>query len=63
MCKKYIKQAEEKDDFEKMKRYKLILKKLLDTREKVKFLMVSKGENVYSADYKNDDEQEARLGL
>ena len=56
MCKKYIKQAEEKDDFEKMKRYKLILKKLLDTREKVKFLMVSKGENVYSADYKNDDE-------
>ena len=56
MCKKYIKQSEEKDDFEKMKRYKLILKKLLDTREKVKFLMVSKGENVYSADYKNDDE-------
>ena len=56
MCKKYIKQAEEKDDFEKMKRYKLILKKLLDTREKVKFLMISKGENVYSADYKNDDE-------
>ena len=56
MCKKYIKHAEEKDDFEKMKRYKLILKKLLDTREKVKFLMVSKGENVYSADYKNDDE-------
>lgn len=56
MCKKYIKQAEEKDDFEKMKRYKLILKKLLDTREKVKFLMVSKGENVYSADNKNDDE-------
>lgn len=56
MCKKYIKHAEEKDDFEKMKRYKLILKKLLDTREKVKFLMASKGENIYSADNKNDDE-------
>lgn len=56
MCKKYIKHAEEKDDFEKMKRYKLILKKLLDTREKVKFLMASKGENIYSAGKTNDDE-------
>ena len=55
MCNKYIKQADEKDDFEKMRKYKLILKKLLDTRERVKSLMASKGENIYPVANKDED--------
>lgn len=55
MCKRYIKQADEKDDLEKVRRYKLILKKLQDTREQITSLMASKGENIYTADNKDED--------
>lgn len=55
MCKRYIKRADEKDDLEKVRQYKLILKKLQDTREQVTSLMASKGENIYT-DNKNDDD-------
>lgn len=56
MCKKYIKKADDKEDFEKVKRNKLILKKLSDTREQIKSLMASKGENIYASDTKSDDD-------